>query len=54
VKKNVQYEVYARGVGLVRKEITEVYYLQPDGPCDFSQIISYGRHLSQRLIAFTE
>ncbi len=54
VKKNVQYEVYARGVGLVRKEITEVYYLQPDGTCDLTQTISYGRRLSQRLIEFTE
>ena len=54
VKKNVQYEVYARGVGLVRKEITEVYYLQPGGECDFTQTISYGRRLSQRLVEFTE
>ncbi|HEX8528872.1 MAG TPA: hypothetical protein VF646_02580 [Cytophagales bacterium] len=54
VKKNVQYEVYARGVGLVRKEITDVYYLQPDGNCDLTRTISYGRSLSQRLIEFTE
>ncbi|CAA9266770.1 MAG: hypothetical protein AVDCRST_MAG56-2815 [uncultured Cytophagales bacterium] len=54
VKKNVQYEVYARGIGLVRKEITEVYYLQPEGACDFTQTISYGRHIVQRLVDFTE
>jgi hypothetical protein len=46
--------MYARGIGLVRKEITEVYYLQPNNECDFTQTISYGRRLSQRLIEFTE
>jgi hypothetical protein len=54
VKKNVQYEVYAAGIGLVRKEITDVYYLQPNGECDYTQTISYGRRLRQRLVEFTE
>jgi hypothetical protein len=54
VKKNVQYEVYAAGIGLVQKEITDVYYLQPNGECDYTQTISYGRRLRQRLVEFTE
>ncbi len=51
--KNVQYEVYAKGIGLISKEIEQVYYLQADGECDVNQTISYGRRLTQKLIEFS-